>query len=313
MVSGPAFLFYSNSAKRQARYGCRKGKEALMVPISKKLQDMAVFIEFIVGSGLAIFFHMVLNYEEAAYIIFGIGILLALVTYLMKEAIENTRTSLLAQYHQVHEIPFAMAQIVNPECQAKAREVINSTQKTLTLLQQGYIPLDESESSLERAKLCDQTTRLIKAVEPITTDWLTRGTLLNFYQANLRALDRGVRIVRIFVINREDLANPEIQKVLLAQHRDNIDVRITYSEGLPTVSDITGRDSSSSFVFVIYDDRVVIDAFVQPGKYFGRKTSQQTEIAKYLHLYELIEHSARAIIIEDGKIILAKDALAQAS
>ncbi len=281
-----------------------------MTSMHKKLQDMAVFIEFIVGSGLAIFFHMVLHYEEAAYIIFGIGILLALVTYLVKEDIEKTRTSLFAQYHQAHEIPLAMAQIVNPECQAKAREVINSAKKSLTLLQQGYIPLDETESSLERAKMSDQATHHIKAVEPITADWLTRGTLLNFYQANLRALDRGVRITRIFVINREDLANPEVQKVLLAQYRDDIEVRITYGDGLPTVSDITGRDSSSSLVFAIYDDRVVIDAFVQPGKYFGRKTSQLDEIAKYLHLYELIEHSAQEIIVEDDKIILATDAVA---
>ena len=284
-----------------------------IMSINKKLQDMAVFLEFIVGSGLAIFFHMVLNYEQAAYVIFGIGILLALVTYLVREDIEKTRTLLSAQYQQAHEIPFAMAQIVNPECQAKAREVIGNTKKMLTLLQQGYIPLDETESSLERAKLCDQTTNHIKAVEPVTLDWLTRSTLLNFYQANLRALGRGVRIIRIFIINREDLANPEIQKVLLAQHGDNIDVRITYSEGLPTGHYITGRDSSSSFVFAIYDDRVVIDAFVQPGKYFGRKTSQQAEIDKYMHLYELIEHSARAIIVEDGKVVLSTDAAAQAS
>jgi hypothetical protein len=231
----------------------------------------------------------------------------------VREDIEKTRTCLLEQYHQVHEIPFALAQIANPECQSKAQEVITSTKKTLTLLQQGYIPLDETESYLERAKLSDQTTRHIKGVEPVTADWWTRGVLINFYKANLRALDRGVRITRIFVINREDLAKPEVQKVLLAQYRDDIDVRITYDDELPTVSDIKGRDSSSSFVFAIYDDRVVIDAFVQPGKYFGRKTNQLTEIAKYIHLYELIEQSAHAIIVEDDKIVQATDGVAPTS
>ena len=278
-----------------------------------KIHNMAIFIEFIVGSALAIFFHRVLHYEEAAYVIFGIGILLSLVTYLVKEEIEKTRTDLLAQYHQVHEIPFAMARIADPECQVKALDVIQTTQKTLTLLQQGYIPLDETESSLERAKLSDQTARRIKAVLPMTTDWLTRGTLLIANQANLRARDRGVRITRIFVVSREDLANPEVQKVLLAQYRDGIEVRITYGDGLPTVSDIIGRDSSNSFIFTIYDDRVVIDALVQPGKYFGRKTSQPAEVAKYMRLYELIEHSAQALMVEDDKIILPTDAVALAS
>ncbi len=129
----------------------------------------------------------------------------------------------------------------------------------------------------------------------------------------MRALDRGVRITRIFVVNRGDLANPEFQKVLFAQCRDDIEVRISYGEGLPTVSDIIGRNSSSSFVFTIYDDRVVIGALVQPGKYFGRKTSQLAKVAKYIHLYELIEHSAQAVIVENDNVILATGAVAPAS
>ncbi|MHB1398167.1 MAG: hypothetical protein ACYDAI_01015 [Trichloromonadaceae bacterium] len=273
---------------------------------------MAVFIEFLVGSALAIFFHQVLHYEEAAYIIFGIGILLSLVTYLLKEDIDKTRSGLLAQYHQVHEIPFALAQITDPDCQVKAQDVIQNTKKTLALLQQGYIPLDKTESSLERAKLADQTTHSIKAVLPMTANWVTSGLLLIANQANLRALDRGVRITRNFVVTREDLANPEVQKVLLAQYQDDIEVRITYAERLPTVGDIIGRDSSNSIVFTIYDERVVIDALVQPGKYFGRKTSQPAEVAKYLHLYELIEHSAQPLLVEDDKIILPSDAVAVA-
>ena len=44
---------------------------------------MAVFIEFLAGSGLAIFFHWVLDYKEAAYTIFAVGILLSLVTWLL--------------------------------------------------------------------------------------------------------------------------------------------------------------------------------------------------------------------------------------
>ena len=283
-----------------------------MKSMHQKLQEMAVFIEFLVGSALAIFFHQVLHYEEAAYIIFGIGILLSLVTYLLKEDIDKTRSGLLAQYHQVHEIPFALAQITDPDCQVKAQDVIQNTKKTLALLQQGYIPLDKTESSLERAKLADQTTRSIKAVLPMTANWVTSGLLLIANQANLRALDRGVRITRNFVVTREDLANPEVQKVLLAQYQDDIEVRITYAERLPTVGDIIGRDSSNSIVFTIYDERVVIDALVQPGKYFGRKTSQPAEVAKYLHLYELIEHSAQPLLVEDDKIILPSDAVAVA-
>jgi hypothetical protein len=52
---------------------------------------------------------------------------------------------------------------------------------------------------------------------------------------------------------------------------------------------------------------VVTDVFSKPGKYFGRKTSELSEVLKYLHLYELVEHSAYAVTLEDEKVILAGD------
>lgn len=284
-----------------------------MTTINGKIQEMAVFIEFLMGSGLAIFFHTVLKNEQAAYVIFGIGILLSLVTYLVREDIEKSRTHLLEQYQQVHEIPFALAQIADPECQAKAHELIAGAKRTITLLQQGYIPLDETEFYLEGAKLSDQAVRQIKAVDPLTPGWWGRGALLNYYQANLRALDRGVRVTRIFVINRDELTDPEVQKVLLAQHRDDVDVRIAYRDELPATSDTIGRDTNSSFDFGIYDDRIITDVFAHPGKYFGRKTGQAAEVVKYQHLYELIEHSAHPLALDGDQVILATDSVAPAS
>ncbi|HEX2768432.1 MAG TPA: hypothetical protein VHN12_04050 [Geobacteraceae bacterium] len=283
-----------------------------MVKMNKKIQDYAVFIEFLVGSGLAIFFHMVLHYQEAAYVIFAIGILLSLVTYLVREDIEKTKARLLEQYQQVHELPFALAQIPDPECRTRAHELIASTLKTVIMLQQGYIPLEEVEFYLEGARLSDQSTHRIKAVDPLSTAWLTRGALINFYQSNLRAQDRAVCISRIFVTSRDLLADPENQKVLIAQYRDNIDVRVAFREELPGTIDISGRDTNSSFDFTIYDDRAVTDVFAQAGKYYGRKTGHPSDVAKYLHLFDLIEHSAHAVTVENEKIILATEVLAQA-
>ena len=62
--------------------------------ISKRIQEMAVFIEFLASTGLAIFFHIVLHNPEVAYSIFGIGILLSLATYLLREDLEKTRHEL---------------------------------------------------------------------------------------------------------------------------------------------------------------------------------------------------------------------------
>lgn len=284
-----------------------------MGKINKKIKDMAVFIEFIAASGFAIFFHMVLHNELAAYLIFGLGILLSLVTYLVREHIEETTARVLGQYHQAHEIPFALAQIRDAECLVKAHELLAGTMKSISMLQQGYLPLEEMEFYLEGARLSDQSTRQIKAVDPLTSGWLSRGALINFYQANLRALDRGVRITRIFVANRTDLDDPEVQKTIQIQYRDNIDVRLAFRDELPTAIDISGRDTNSSFDFAVYDDRAVTDVFAQSGKYYGRKTSMPAEVGKYLHLYELIEHSAHPVIVENDRIVLASEQIALAS
>jgi hypothetical protein len=281
--------------------------------MNKKMRKIAVLIEFLAGSALAIFFHQVLRYPEAAYTIFGIGILLSLVTYLLREDIEKTRAELLEQYHQAHELTFAIAGISDPECQSKAHELMASVMRTISLLQQGYIPMDETEFNLEGAKQMEHAVHHAKMVDRITTGWDSRGALHNFYQANLRAVERGVKITRIFVVNRENMAEPDFQKVLLTQYRNNINVRIAFHDELPSTTNISNRDTDSSFDFSIYDNSVITDVFSKPGKYFGRKTSEPVEVAKYLHLYELVEHSAYAVTLEDDKVILAGDVIPSAS
>jgi hypothetical protein len=277
--------------------------------MNKKIQKIAVLIEFLAGSALAIFFHQVLRYPEAAYTIFGIGVLLSLVTYLLREDIGKTRAELLEQYHQAHELTFAIAKISDPECQSKAHELMASAMRTISLLQQGYIPMDETEFNLEGAKQMEQAVQHAKMVDRITTGWDSRGALRNFYQANLRAIERGVKITRIFVVNRENLVEPDFQNVLLTQYRNNINVRIAFHNELPSTTNISNRDTDSSFDFSIYDNRVITDVFSKPGKYFGRKTSEPVEVAKYIHLYELVEHSSYAITIEGDNVILAGDVI----
>ena len=275
----------------------------------KKIQDMAIFIEFIAGSGLAIFFHLVLHHEEAAYMIFGVGILLSLATYLLREDIEQTREKLIDQYDQAHEITFSIARMTDPECRDKAHEILAGTQRTLALLLQGYVPLDETEFYMKGTKYFDESVRRVKTVDPVTVGWDSRGALLNYYQANLRALERGVQVTRIFVLNRDELTDSEVQKVLLLQLRDGIEVRIAHRDELPTASEISGRDTTSSFDFAIYDDKVATEVFSQPWKYFGRKTRDPALVGQYLHFFNLIEHGSHAVALEEDRVILAADQL----
>lgn len=273
--------------------------------MNRKLQSVAVFIEFLAGSGLAIFSHLVLNYSQAAYIIFGVGLLLSLATYLIREEVEKTRETLLDQYNQAHEITFAVARISDPDCQSKAHEIMASTKRTLSLLQQGCIPLDETEFYLEVTRCSDQTSRTIRTVDPLTTEWITRGSVVNLYQGNLRSLERGTKITRIFVTELDDTTNRDIQSILRGQFQDGVDIRIAYRKDLPATTDIGGFEGSPSFNFTIHDDHVVTDVISQSSKYFGMKTREPSLVGKYLHLFDLIEHVAHTVVVENDMIVPA--------
>jgi hypothetical protein len=264
---------------------------------------MAILIEFLAGSGLAIFFHWVLHFPQVAYTIFGMGILLSLATYLLKEESKHARETLSEKYYQAHEIIFSIAQIADPECQVKAQEVLAEAKMTIDLLQRGYVPLDESEFYLEGARLCDHATRQIKTVDPMTHGWGTHGAHHNFYQANLRARERGIALTRIFVVDRDDLADTEVQTVLLTHQKDGVEIRLAYRDELPAPGNVSSTISSSHFA--IYDDQVVTEAYDKPGKYFGQKTKQPAEVSKYLHMYALIEHSSHPVVLENDRIVPA--------
>ncbi len=273
--------------------------------IDQNIHNMAVLIEFLAGAGLAIFFHFVLHSPEVAYSIFGIGILLSLATYLIREDLEKTRNELIGQYHQAHEVTFAIARISDAECHTKAEAMLSGIKKTIVQLQQGFIPLDETEFYLEGAKCSDLAVRRMKSVDPISNGWHTRGALVNYYQSNLHALERGVAITRIFVMSHEEFGDSDAQKVLLAQLHDGIEVRIIFRDELPAISNMSGRDINSSFDFAIYDDQVVTEVFQQSGTYFGRKTCHAVNVEKFIKFYELIEHSSNVLAVEDDRIILA--------
>jgi len=281
--------------------------------MAKKLKDLAVFIEFLVGSGLALFFHLVLNNTQSALIIFGIGILLSLATYILREEIEQTGKKLSDQYDHAHEITFTISRMKDPECQAKAHEIMSGAKRSLALLQQGYIPLDETEFYMKGAKYMSESRHKVTAIDPVTAGWDSRGALINFYQANLKALERGVKITRIFVINRDEMNDPTVQKVILSQIRDGIDARIAYRDELTSTSEMSVRDTACSFDFAIYDDQVATEVFSQPGKYFGRKTRVPELVGNYQQLFGLIDHVSHALTINGERVILAADQFSLAS
>jgi hypothetical protein len=272
-----------------------------MIKLKVKMQKMAALIEFIAGAGLAVFFHWGLHNQMAAYIIFGTGLLLSLATWLLREDIFEIREKMLDEYREFHDLPDAMRKIEDPECQLKARQIVGRVARNMSLLQKGYIPMDETEFMMEATKAADAARNELKAVNPLTPGWDTRGVIIKYYQANKRALERGVKISRTFVLRREQLPDPEVQKMLRTHYEDGIEVKVVYRDELPAGGE-AGWAKDCSFNFGMFDSQLVMDVSA-PAPYYGVKTTQRPELLRYQRLLDLVDHASHTVSLRGDEIV----------
>jgi hypothetical protein len=268
-----------------------------------KMQPIATLIEFVASAGLAIFFHLVLHEREVAFTIFGIGLLLSLATWLLREDITEIREKLLYEYREFHELPVALRKIEDSECQKKAQEIIGRVIRNMSLLERGFIPMDETEFMLEATKAADATQFTLKSVNPLTPGWDTRGAIIKYYQSNKRAVERGVKVTRTFVLRRDQLHETDVQKMLRTHFEDGIEVKVAYRDELSVGGEV-GWTKDCSFNFGVYDDKFVADVSA-PAPYYGIRTSQRVEVGRYLQILDLVEHASHAVYLHENEIIQA--------
>jgi hypothetical protein len=267
-----------------------------------RLQSMAPLIEFLASGGLALFFHFGLNNHDAAYMIFGFGILLSLATFILREESNHLREGLAEEYRRSHWIAFHLSRIRDPDCQGKARALLDGLRKEFTLLEQGHIPLNETELLMEATRNMDQALGNVKAVNPLIPGWSTRSPLVRYYDSNRRAVLRGVGVTRIFVIHREQLEEAEVQQLMLNHLNDGIVVRIVFRDELPSGGE-GGWAAETSFNFAIFDDRFVLDIRKAQGPHYGTVTRAPPEIVKYRRLFDLTEHHSHKAIRQEGRVV----------
>jgi hypothetical protein len=239
----------------------------------------------------------------AAFIIFGVALLLSLSNWLLREDIVEIRERLVEEYREFHELPDALRKIEDPECLKKAREIITRVTNNLSLLQRGFVPLDETEFMMEAIKAADSTQKTLKSVNPLTPGWDTRGAIIKYYQSNKRALERGVKITRTFIMRRDQLHEPDVQKILQTHYEDGFEVKLAFRDELPARGD-AGWAKDCSLNFGMFDDRLVVDVSA-PAPYYGVKTSQRGELARYHRMLDLLDHASHPVGLEDDEIVPA--------
>lgn len=187
------------------------------------------------------------------------------------------------------DISQILADIHDPECQLKARELLKVFKRNLELLRRGYLLLNENDYRSEVAKALNKTTQTLKIVATLDAESALESS------GELLALANGVKITRIFITDQQHLLNPMTLKKLFKRHQAGIDVQICFLTDLPAVNPTTPH---STPYFAIYNDTLVTDQTFDSLHYFGKKTTNSNEVKKYRQLFELIQTHSQAFASE---------------
>ncbi|NOS88420.1 MAG: hypothetical protein HOP34_07725 [Methylococcaceae bacterium] len=187
------------------------------------------------------------------------------------------------------DIKQIMADIHDPECQLKSRELLKDFKRHLELLRRGYLLLNAAEFRGEVTKALQQTTHSLKTVGSLEPE-------NEFYFTDeLAALASGIAITRIFVASRQQLLNRAVQAKLCKHHQAGVKVLICYAEDLPErVSEI----AVSLPHFAIYNESLITDHATGSSHYFGKRTASAVEVKKYAQVFELIKAHAHPFASE---------------
>jgi hypothetical protein len=141
-------------------------------------------------------------------------------------------------------------------------EVVQECEDVLKDLSRGIIRAGSAEIFKIPAELTDRTRHHIQATHlapdiSYIYNWEENQGLANYYQANLRAVGRKVRIERLFLLRKEDLIDkstgqimsPRALKIMEEHRKQGIIVFVTWLESV--------ADPELIEDFIIFDDEEV--------------------------------------------------------
>ncbi|HDH31356.1 MAG TPA: hypothetical protein ENH26_01120 [Candidatus Wolfebacteria bacterium] len=248
-----------------------------------------ILIEFILASILALIFHFSLHNETAALVIFGVGSLLALFTFLIYTEFIREFNNTLKFYKLKEKVDNLKNKDFIEEARRLEREFFHQSKQ----LVDGFIEYDTSgEFCFALQKQARKTKKSIKATCFVNVDeWTEKRGLMNYFNEEIKAMnEKKVKIDQIFILDANERRNENILKIvnMYAKHVDGgLRVYIVNKEELP---EILIKD------LVIFDNEVVFISELDEGKLIrGVKTINIVQVEKIKNIFSQIlkEHAKR--------------------
>lgn len=190
-----------------------------------------------------------------AYRVWSFGVIVTTATLVLKRELQSRLDERIEIYRLAENIE-------DEELRERGNVLIRECKYGLEQLTKGTFTggisdvIGQAIIRMTKAKTRVQATHLVANLELLHA-WDHVPGYVNYYEANLAAIKRGVEIERIFIIDKDLMSDPSTGKltdekglkILKQQSRDGIDVTVTWKHDLPNADLLED--------FIIFDSSVI--------------------------------------------------------
>lgn len=237
-----------------------------------------ILLEFLVGAALALVFHFALHQPIVAYVVFGVGLLITLATWLIIDRIQlEIRTS--------NKIEGLLSEIKDTRFVEAARETVAECEHRLLELIKGRMRVGPDELSIIEIRSLQKTKHHAYAVCLGHPDEWDKQGWKNYLAENERAVQRGIHFTRILVLEKEAI-NDQAKRSVVQRHMQ------TGANVLVVWADETPHDLQRDFVIIDNEECLISEMLGTTKIIGGLITTDRDDIHEYLSVFEKLQIKA---------------------
>jgi len=280
------------------------------------------FLELIITIGIGFLVKLVFEKPDLAFLIWFIGILLFLHRILLGISFMNNNREVYETLNEVKQINQSLSSLVDLDKESKTfetdqirklyisitepefQEIKNEIITDAVLKLENLLHNKETEELTSSMyydwifKVFDRTSKgdSIKAVSIMDSlEWDENDpNEVKFFEANVSAAKRGVKLERIFVMNKELLNSALENTFIKAQEKNNTNKINGYFADKELIHKTDkGLLKNIGYGFIIVNDKVVlIDVFSEDGIARGMVVMKETVVKSFITTFDRLKNSS---------------------
>ena len=206
-------------------------------------QHLQKYLTVLIGAFLTLLLSFVSDFvlslsRETTWIIFSVGSVITITVSLLEQKVVDTVSD---EIDAKIEVFSALARVKDPELYRLAQQALSDCLEKIKNYGDGIITLPDMAHMTNRLSTCQESYQATFWVPTLQSLYALQDTSAgrSYYELNLQALKRGVKIERIFIFNKQDVLDENGQfvdkrakDILLGQSSDGVVVRVAWVDDL---------------------------------------------------------------------------------